>query len=159
MSPETVISVLARLNGLLEEQYHLYESKQKRFKKMQMMLGVLCVSVALVLFMLYSAPALQFFYILLAFNVLFYIGFKPRSGYDEKGVKVKMQEVISLQVSLKKYLMGERVSFDGVECQMDEGWQCDKWGLYKENERIDYGAFLYDKGIKGLYLEALRHKK
>lgn len=55
--------------------------------------------------------------------------------------------------------MEEEVSFDGVSCSLTEGWVCDKWGLYKDDERIDYGEFLYDKHIKGLYLEALRNKK
>lgn len=159
MSPEAIISVLARLNTLLEGRYHDYLGKLKRFKKMQMLLAVLSVSVALVLFMIYHSPAMQFIYIILGFNVLFYIGFKPRSFYTESNVKSKMQQVVSTQVNLKKYLMGERVRFDGVECQMDEGWQCDKWGLFKEDERIDYGVYLYDKHIKGLYLEALKNRR
>ncbi len=159
MSPESIIAVLARLNVLLEERYHAYLAKVKRFRKMQMLLAVLSVSVALVMFVIYHSPAMQFVYILFAFNVLFYIGFKPRSAYNEKHVKAMMQQVVGTQVSLKKYLMGERVSFDGVACEMDEGWQCDKWGLYRENERIDYGAYLYDKHIKGLYLEALKNRR
>ena len=70
-----------------------------------------------------------------------------------------MQKVLLLQVELKKFLAGEEASFDGVKCSSDEAWICDKWGLHKDNERIDYGEFLYDKDIKGLYLDALRNKK
>ena len=124
-----------------------------------MMLIILSSSVSLVLFVLYHASVVQMLFILLGFNVLFYIGFKPRTVYSEKKVKEKMQKVLLLQVELKKFLAGEEASFDGVKCSSDEAWICDKWGLHKDNERIDYGEFLYDKDIKGLYLDALRNKK
>jgi len=159
MSPEIIISVLARLNILLEKKYHEYRQKMKRFKRLQMSLIVISTSISIVLFLLYHAPILQMLFVLIGFNVLFFIGFKPRSHYSEKSIKVKMQKVTLLQVALKKYLMDEVVSFDGVKCSMKEGWKSDKWGLHKDNERIDYGEFLYDKQIKGLYLEALRNKK
>ncbi len=159
MSPEVIIAALARLNGLLEARYHLHQKKLKKFKQLQMMLGILSFSVSLVLFVIYQAPLLQMLFILVGFNFLFFVGFKPRSAYNESSVKKMMQQVLSLQVSLKKFLGGERVLFDGVECEMDEGWICDKWGLYKEDERIDYGAFLYDEKLKGLYMEALRNKR
>ena len=131
----------------------------KKFKQLQMVLLLLSFSISLVLFVIYHAPILQMLFILVGFNLLFFIGFKPRTHYDERSVKKMMHKVLSLQVTLKKYLAGERVSFDGVECSADEGWICDKWGMYKGNERIDYGEFLYDKYVKGLYLEALRNKK
>ena len=159
MSPEAIISVLARLNGLLEEKYHEHTKKIKRFKTLQMSLAVISASVSIVLFVLYHAPILQMLFVLIGFNFLFYIGFKPRTNYSEKSVKEKMQKVTLLQVALKKYLMGESARFDGVKCSMDEGWIVDKWGFHKDDERIDYGEFLYEKEVKGLYLEALRNKK
>jgi len=159
MSPEAIISILARLNVLLEEKYHEQKKKYKKFKQLQMMLIILSSSISLVLFVLYHAPVIQMLFVLIAFNVLFYIGFKPRAIYSEKNVKSMMHKAVQLQVTLRKFIMGERVDFDGVTCCLDEGWNCDKWGLYKDNERIDYGGFLYDKHIKGLYLEALRNKK
>ena len=159
MSPEAMISIFARLNALLEEKYQEQQQKYKKFKQLQMMLAIISFSVSLVLFVLYHAPVLQMLFVLLAFNFLFYIGFKPRAVYNEKNVKSMMQKVVSLQVSLKKFIMGEEASFDGVSCSAEEGWNCDKWGLFKDDERIDYGAFLYNKNIKGLYLEALRNKK
>lgn len=159
MSPEIIIAVLARLNALLEGKHREYQRKLKKFKQLQMMLAVLSVSISFVLFIIYHAPFAQMLFILIAFNALFYIGFKPRSHYDESSVKEMMQQVVSLQVRLKKFLAGEEVSFDGVRCSQDEGWISDKWGLYKEDERIDYGEFLYDDKVKGLYLEALRNKK
>lgn len=159
MSPEAIISVLARLNVLLEGKYQEQKKKYKKFKQLQMMLIVLSSSVSLVLFVLYHAPILQMLFVLLGFNFLFFIGFKPRAVYNEKNVKNMMQNIVTVQVALRKFIMGETVSFDGVKCSLDEGWIFDKWGLYKENERIDYGEFLYDKNIKGLYLEALRNKK
>lgn len=159
MSPEAIVSILSRLNVLLEARYHEQSKKFKKFKQLQMMLLILSFSVSLVLFVLYHAPVLQMLFILAAFNFLFYIGFKPRAVYNEKYVKKMMQKVVNLQIALRKFIMGEKVSFDGVECTLDEGWKCDKWGLYKDDERIDYGEFLYEKHIKGLYLDALRNKK
>jgi len=159
MSPEAIISVLSRLNGLLEQKYHEHLAKTKRFKTLQLSLFVISSSVSIVLFVLYHAPILQMLFVLLGFNFLFFIGFKPRTNYNEKSVKAMMQKVTLLQVALRKYLMGEPASFDGVKCSMDEGWISDKWGFHKDDERIDYGEFLYDKEIKGLYLEALRNKK
>ena len=70
-----------------------------------------------------------------------------------------MQEIVLLQVTLKKFIMEEEVSFSGKLCSSKDGWSVDKWGLYKGNERIDYSELLYDKRIKGLYVEALRNKK
>lgn len=159
MSPEAIISILVRLNLLLEGKYQEQKKKYKKFKQLQMMLVLLSFSVSLVLFVLYHAPILQMLFVLFGFNFLFFIGFKPRSVYNEKNVKNMMQNVVTVQVSLKKFIMGETASFDGVKCSLDEGWICDKWGLHKDSERIDYGEFLYDKHIKGLYLEALRNKK
>jgi len=159
MSPEAIISILARLNGLLEEKYKEQNRKYKKFKQLQMILGTLSFSVAIVLFVLYHAPLLQMLFIMIAFNFLFFIGFRPRAVYDEKKVKLMMKKVVDLQISLKKFIMGEETSFDGVKCSMNEGWICDKWGLHRDNERIDYGEFLYDKHIKGLYLDAIRNKK
>ncbi len=159
MSPEFIISALARLNELLESKYHQQKQKLKKFKQLQMMLIVLSSSVALVLSMIYHASPVQMLFILFAFNFLFFIGFKPRSRYAEKQVKAMMGKVVALQVKLQKFLADEEVSFDGVNCLQEEGWICDKWGLYRDDERIDYGEFLYDKDIKGLYLEALRGKR
>ena len=159
MSPEIIISVLARLNVLLEQKYHEHTKKMKRFKTLQLSLLVVSTSISITLFLLYHAPIIQMLFVLIGFNLLFFIGFKPRSHYSEKSVKEKMQKVTLLQIAMKKYLMGEEASFDGVKCSADEGWICDKWGFHKDNERIDYGEFLYDKQIKGLYLEALRNKK
>jgi len=159
MSPEIILSSLARLNQLLQGRYEAQLKKQKKFKQMQMMLMVLSVSISLVLFVIYAPSVIQMLFILFGFNLLFFIGFKPRSTYSEKKVKVLMQKVINLQVNLKKFMMEEEASFDGVKCSLEEGWLCDKWGLYKDDERIDYATFLYEKNIKGLYLEALRNKK
>ena len=159
MSPEVIIAALSRLNELLEQRYKEQKNKLKRFKQLQMMLLVLSGSVALVLFFLYQASALRMIFIIFSFNVLFYIGFKPRGMYSEKNVKNMMQHIVMLQVTLKKFLMEEEVSFEGVKCSAKEGWICDKWGLYKDDERIDYSELLYDKRLKGLYLEALRNKK
>ena len=159
MSPEATISVLARLNILLEGKYQEQKRKYKKFKQLQMMLIILSSSIALVLFVIYHAPILQMLFVLSAFNFLFFIGFKPRAVYNEKNVKKMMEKVVNTQVALRKFIMGETTSFDGVTCSLDEGWICDKWGFHKDNERIDYGEFLYDKNIKGLYLEALRNKK
>jgi len=159
MSPEVIVSALARLNGLLEAKYHEQKSKDKKFKQQQMMLAILSFSVGFVLFLSYHTSVLQMLFILAGFNILFFVGFKPRAVYSEKKVKNMMKNVLKLQVELKKFIMDEEASIDGVGCSQSEGWICDKWGLYKENERIDYGEFLYDKHIKGLYLEALRNKK
>lgn len=159
MSPEVVIAALSRLNELLELKYKEQKTKLKKFKQLQMMLIVLSSSVVLVLFFLYQASALRMIFIIVAFNILFFIGFKPRTAYSEKNVKNFMERIVMLQVTLKKFLMEEEVDFEGVKCSSTEGWICDRWGLYKEDERIDYGEFLYDKHIKGLYLEALRNKK
>jgi len=159
MSPEAILQVLTRLNLLLEHKYKEHLKKSKRFKTLHMSLIVISSSISLVLFMIYHPPVFQMLFVLFGFNILFYIGFKPRTLYNEKSVKEKMQKVVLLQVALRKYIMGEKASFDGIQCSMDEGWISDKWGFYKENERIDYGAFLYDKYVKGLYLQALRNKK
>lgn len=159
MSPEAIISVLARLNVLLEEKYNEHIQKSKKFKMLQMTLIVISSSISIVLFVIYHAPILQMLFVLVGFNFLFFIGFKPRTYYDERSVKKYMQKIISVQVALRKYIVGEKASFDGVVCCADEGWICDKWGFHKGNERIDYGEFLYDKNIKGLYLQALRNKK
>lgn len=159
MSPEIIISALTRLVELLEAKSQEQKKKYRKFKQLQMMLIVLSVSISLVLFVIYKASIVQMIFILFAFNFLFFIGFKPRTAYSEKNVKDKMQKATSLQVKLKKFLMEEEVSFDGVRCRADEGWICDKWGFYKGNERIDYGEFLYESDIKGLYVEALRNKK
>lgn len=159
MSPEVIVSALARLNGLLEAKYNEQKLKDKKFKQLQMMLAVLSFSVGFVLFIAYSTSVIQMIFLLAGFNLLFFVGFKPRAVYSEKKVKGMMKQVVQLQVSLKKFIMGEEVSFDDVKCSQDEGWICDKWGMYKNDERIDYGEFLYDKRIKGLYIEALRNKK
>jgi len=159
MSPEIMISVLARLNALLEGKYHEHKQKLKRFKTLQLSLLLVSTSVGISLFLLYDASIVQMIFVLIGFNILFFVGFRPQTAYNQKSVKEKMQKVTLLQVTMKKYLMGEVVSFNGVECSADEGWICDKWGIHKDNERIDYGEFLYDKKIKGLYLEALRNKK
>lgn len=159
MSPELIISALERLNELLESKYHEQKQKQKRFKQLQMMLIVLSSSVALVLSVIYHASPLQMLFVLFAFNFLFFIGFKPRSRYSEKKVKAMMGKAVALQLTLQKFLGEEEVSFEGVRCSQEEGWVCDKWGLYRDDERIDYSAFLYDRDIKGLYLEALRGKR
>lgn len=159
MSPEVIIAALSRLNELLELKYKEQKAKMKKFKQLQMMLIVLSSSVVLVLFFLYQVSALRMIFIIVAFNILFFIGFKPRTIYSEKNVKNFMEHIVMLQVTLKKFLMEEEVSFGGVKCSSAEGWVCDKWGLYKEDERIDYSELLYDKHIKGLYLEALRNKK
>lgn len=159
MSPELIISALTRLNELIESKYHEQKHKQKKFKQLQMMLIVLSSSVALVLSVIYHASPVQMLFVLFAFNFLFFIGFKPRSRYGEKDVKAMMGKTVALQLKLQKFLADEQVSFDGVNCSQDEGWICDKWGLYRDDERIDYSAFLYDKDIKGLYLEALRGKR
>jgi hypothetical protein len=159
MSPEVIVSSLARLNELLQKKFEEHKAKQKKFKQMQMILVILSFSITLVLFVIYNASFLQMLFILVGFNALFFVGFKPRTPYREKWVKAKMQKIVLLQVALKKFIMEEEASFDGVKCQIDEGWIADKWGFHKDNERVDYGAFLYDKHIKGLYLEALRNKK
>ncbi len=159
MSPEIIIAALTRLNELLESKYKEQKVKIKKFKQLQMMLAVASLSVVFVLFLLYQTSAIQMIFVIAAFNVLFFIGFKPRTVYSEKNVKFFMERIVMLQVTLKKFLMEEEVSFDGVKCSLSEGWICDRWGLYKEDERIDYAAFLYDKHIKGLYLEALRNRK
>lgn len=159
MSPEAILQVLSRLNLLLEQKYKEHILKSKRFKTLQMSLIVISSSISIVLFIIYHAPIFQMLFVLFGFNFLFYIGFKPRSHYDEKSVKAKMQKVVLLQVALRKFITGEKASFDGVQCCVDEGWVSDKWGFHKENERIDYGSFLYDKYIKGLYIQALRNKK
>ncbi len=159
MSPEVIIAALSRLNELLELKYKEQKAKIKKFKQLQMMLIVLSSSVVFVLFFLYQASALRMIFIIAAFNILFFIGFKPRTVYSEKNVKSFMERIVKLQVTLRKFLMEEEVDFEGVKCSSREGWICDKWGLYKEDERIDYGEFLYDKYIKGLYLEALRNRK
>ena len=159
MSPEVIIAALTRLTELLELKYQEQNVKMKKFKQLQMMLAVLSLSVVFVLFFLYQASAIKMIFIIAAFNILFFIGFKPRTIYSENNVKKFMQRVVMLQVTLKKFLMEEEVDFDGVKCSLNDGWICDKWGLYKEDERIDYGEFLYDKHIKGLYVEALRNKK
>jgi hypothetical protein len=156
MSPELIISALARLNELLESKHH---EQKKKYKQLQMMLIILSSSVALVLFVIYHASPLQMLFVLFAFNFLFFIGFKPRARYGEKNVKTMMAKVVALQIKLQKFLGDEQVSFDGVTCSQEEGWTCDKWGLYKDDERIDYGVFLYEKDIKGLYLEALRGRR
>jgi len=159
MSPESILSVLARLNELLEQKHHEHKQKLKKFRVLQMSLIVLSSSISLVLFVIYQAPVLQMLFILIGFNLLFFIGFKPKSYYNESSVKEKMQKIVLLQVALRKYIMGEEALFEGVRCDPSEGWVCDKWGFHKDNERIDYGEFLYDKHIKGLYLQALRNKK
>ena len=159
MSPELIISALVRLNELLESKYHEQKQKQKKFKQLQMMLIVLSSSIALVLFVIYHASPIQMLFILFAFNFLFFIGFKPRSRYGEKNVKVMMAKVVALQIKLQKFLGDEQVSFDGVSCSQEEGWICDKWGLYRDDERIDYSEVLYHKDIKGLYLQALRGRR
>ncbi len=159
MSPEVIISSLVRLNELLEKKFEEHKAKIKKFKQMQMILIILSFSISLVLFVIYHASFLQMLFILVGFNTLFFVGFKPRTPYTEKWVKTMMQKVILLQIGLKKFLMEEEASFDGVKCRSSEGWICDKWGFHKDNERIDYGDFLYDKHIKGLYLDALRNKK
>ncbi len=159
MSLELIISSLVRLNELLEKKFEEHKAKQKKFKQMQMILIILSFSISLVLFVIYHASFLQMLFILVGFNTVFFVGFKPRSPYTERWVKLMMQKIILLQIGLKKFLMEEEVSFDGVKCHSKEGWICDKWGLHKDNERIDYGDFLYDKHIKGLYLDALRNKK
>lgn len=159
MSPELIISALARLNELLESQYHEQKQKQKKFKQLQMMLMILSASIAIVLFVIYHASPIQMLFVLFGFNFLFFIGFKPRSRYGEKNVKTMMGKVVALQLKLQKFLADEQVSFDGVSCSQEEGWICDKWGLYRDDERIDYSAFLYDRDIKGLYLEALKGRR
>ena len=159
MSPEIIISALLRLNELLELKYQEHKNKFKKFKQMQMMLLVLSVSISLVMFVIYQAPVIQMIFMLFAFNFLFFIGFRPRSVYNEKKVKKTMQDVVYLQVKLRRFLMEEEVGFDGVICSVEEGWICDKWGFFKENERIDYAEFLYDKHIKGLYMQALKNRK
>jgi len=159
MSPEAIISALSRLNELLEEKFKENKKKFKKFKQLHMMLIVLSVSVSLVLFVIYQAPIIQMLFMLFAFNFLFFIGFRPKSVYNEKNVKKMMQDIVFLQVKLRKFLMEEEVFFDGVACSAQDGWICDKWGFYKEDERIDYAEFLYDKYIKGLYLQALKNKK
>jgi len=153
------LSVLARLNILLEEKYQEHIKKIKKFKMLQMTLIVVSSSISLVLFVIYQAPILQMLFVLVGFNTLFFVGFKPKTHYDERSIKKYMQKIISVQVALRKYIVGDKASFDGVQCSVDEGWICDKWGFHKGNERIDYGEFLYDKDIKGLYLQALRNKK
>jgi hypothetical protein len=159
MSLEIIISALARLNELLDKKFQEHKKRLKKFKQMQMMLVVLSVSISLVLFVIYSPSVLQMIFILAGFNILFFISFRPKSSYNEVKVKKMMQEVVFLQVKLRKFLMEEEVSFDGVKCSSEEGWICDKWGFYKEDERIDYAEFLYDKSIKGLYMQALKNKK
>jgi len=159
MSPEAIVSVLARLNLLLELKYKEHTHKFKKFKTLQMSLIIISSSISIVLFVMYHAPIIQMLFVLVGFNTLFFVGFKPKTHYSESAVKKIMQKVVLLQVSLKKYMMGEVASFDGVKCSMEEGWIADKWGFHKDNERIDYAEFLYDKQIKGLYLEALRNKK
>lgn len=159
MSPELILSALARLNELLKVKYQQHKQKLKKFKQLQLMLIVLSSSIALVLFVIYHASAVQMLFILFGFNFLFFIGFKPRTKYSEKSVKEMMKKVISLQLKLQKFLSGEEVDFDGISCSQEEGWLCDKWGVYKDDERIDYGEFLYAKEIKGLYIEALRGKR
>ena len=159
MSPEVIVSSLARLNFLLEDKFKEHIFKQKKFKQMQMMLLVLSFSISLTLFVIYNASFLQMLFIIVGFNVLFFLGFKPRGIYNEKKVKEIMKKILSLQVKIKKFIMEEDVSFDGVKCNINDGWICDKWGLHKDGERIDYSEFLYDKKVKGLYLDALRNKK
>ena len=159
MSPESILQVLTRLNILLEKKYNEHLKRLKSFKILQMSLIVISSSISMVLFIIYHAPILQMLFVLFCFNFLFYIGFKPKTHYSEKSVKEKMQKVVLLQVALSRYISGEKVSFDGISCHIDEGWINDKWGFYKGNERIDYASFLYDKYIKGLYLQALRNKK
>ncbi|MDF1881028.1 hypothetical protein JHD50_06870 [Sulfurimonas sp. MAG313] len=159
MSPEAIVSVLVRLNILLEDKYKEHTQKFKKFKTLQMSLIIISSSISIVLFVLYHAPVLQMLFVLIGFNLLFFVGFKPKTHYSEGSVKQMMQKVVLLQVKLKKYMTGETVSFDGVKCCIDEGWTADKWGLHKDNERIDYAEFLYDTSIKGLYLQALRNKK
>lgn len=159
MSPEAILGALSRLNELLEGRFKQEGKKTKKFKNLQMMLLVLSISIAMVLFLIYQASALKIIFIIFGFNVLFFIGFKPKSLYSEKNVKKMMQDIVLLQVTLKKFMMEEEVSFSGKLCSSKEGWILDKWGLYKENERIDYSELLYDKRIKGLYVEALRNKK
>lgn len=154
-----MLQVLSRLNLLLEDKYKEHIQKSKRFKTLQMSLIVISSSISMVLFIIYHAPIPQMLFVLFGFNFLFFIGFKPRTHYNEKSVKEKMKKVVLLQVSLRKYMTGEKASFDGVECCIDEGWISDKWGFHKENERIDYGSFLYNKYIKGLYMQAMRNKK
>jgi archaellum biogenesis protein FlaJ (TadC family) len=87
MSPELIISALARLNELLESKHHEQKKKYKKFKQLQMMLIILSSSVALVLFVIYHASPLQMLFVLFAFNFLFFIGFKPRARYGEKKCK------------------------------------------------------------------------
>ena len=115
MSPEVIVSALARLNGLLEAKYKEQQAKDKKFKQLQMILGLLSFSVGLILTMSYGASILQMLFILAGFNFLFFIGFKPRAVYSEKNVKVMMKDVLRLQVSLKKFIMNEEVSFKGVK--------------------------------------------
>lgn len=159
MSPESIISVLSRLNELLEARHQEHMARVKRFRQLQMMLFVLSLSVAITLFFVYSASVVQMGFILLGFNLLFFIGFKPRSFYNKKNLETLRRRIVSLQDTLKKFLTGEEVSFGTQRCSLDEGWNFDKWGLHKGNRRIDYGEFLYDKEIKGLYLEALRNRR
>ena len=96
MSPEIVIAALSRLNELLELKYREQKVKLKKFKQLQMMLIVLSSSVVLVLFFLYQVSALRMIFIIFAFNVLFFIGFKPRTAYSEKNVKTETKNKIDI---------------------------------------------------------------
>lgn len=159
MSPESTITVLSRLNELLQARHQEYNTKVKKFRQQQLILLLLSFSVGIVLFVLYSPSLFQMGYILIGFNLLFFIGFKPRSFYSKKNLEQIRLRINDLQSRLKQFLSGEEVSFDGQKCSLAEGWSFDKWGMHTEEKRIDYAEFLYDKHVKGLYLEALRNKK
>lgn len=159
MSPEAVISVLSRLNELLQARYEEQNAKVKKFKQRQLILLLMSFSVAIVLYVLYSPSLFQTGYILVGFNLLFYVGFKPRSFYSKKNLEQIRLRIAGLQSKLKEFISGQEVSFGDRNCSIDEGWVFDKWGMHKEAERVDYAEFLYDKHVKGLYLEALRNKK
>ncbi len=159
MSPESTITVLARLNELLQARYQEQNVKVKKFRQLQMMLLLLSFSVGIVLFVLYSPSLFQMGYILIGFNLLFFVGFKPRSFYSKKNLEQIRLRIADLQSRLKQFISGEEVSFDGQKCSLREEWIFDKWGMHTEDKRIDYGEFLYDKHVKGLYIEALRNKK
>ena len=98
MSPEAILSILARLNILLEEKYNEHIQKIKKFKILQMTLIVISSSISLVLFVIYHAPILQMLFVLVGFNFLFYIGFKHRTHYDKKAVKTKVLKDINSRI-------------------------------------------------------------
>jgi hypothetical protein len=159
MSPEIVISALTRLNELLNARYEEQKKKVKKFRQLQLMLLLLSFSVCVLLFVFYSPSLVQMAFILIGFNLLFFIGFTPRSFYSKKNIDVFALRISDLQSRLKLLLSGEETSFEGSRCSLEQGWTFDKWGMHKEGKRVDYAVFLYDKHIKGLYLEALKNKK